>query len=33
MCRFLVYKGREMFMSDLLTKSAQSLIQQSFKAR
>lgn len=33
MCRFLVYKGREMFMSDLLTRSAQSLIQQSFKAR
>lgn len=33
MCRFLVYKGPEMFMSDLLTKSEQSLIQQSFKAR
>ncbi|MFZ5914081.1 MAG: class II glutamine amidotransferase [Pseudomonadota bacterium] len=33
MCRFLVYKGREMFMSDLLTRSSRSLIQQSFKAR
>jgi glutamine amidotransferase len=33
MCRFVVYKGREMFMSDLLTKSEQSLIRQSFKAR
>ena len=33
MCRFLVYKGREMFMSDLLTKAEQSLIMQSFKAR
>lgn len=33
MCRFLVYKGREMFMSDLITKSEQSLIRQSFKAR
>jgi ergothioneine biosynthesis protein EgtC len=33
MCRFLVYKGPEMFMSDLLTRSEQSLIRQSFKAR
>jgi ergothioneine biosynthesis protein EgtC len=33
MCRFLIYKGREMFMSDLITKSEQSLIRQSFKAR
>lgn len=33
MCRFLVYKGREMFMSDLITRAEQSLIQQSFKAR
>lgn len=33
MCRFLVYKGRDMFMSDLLIRAEQSLIQQSFKAR
>jgi glutamine amidotransferase len=33
MCRFLVYRGSEMFMSDLLTRSEQSLIRQSFKAR
>jgi len=33
MCRFLVYKGRTITMSDLLTKSEQSLIMQSFKAR
>lgn len=33
MCRFLIYKGREMFMSDLVIKSEQSLIRQSFKAR
>ena len=33
MCRFLIYKGREMFMSDLITKPEQSLIRQSFKAR
>ena len=33
MCRFLVYKGRDMLMSDLLTKADQSLIMQSFKAR
>lgn len=32
MCRFLVYKGREMFMSELLTRAEQSLFQQSFKA-
>jgi glutamine amidotransferase len=33
MCRFLAYKGREIFMSDLLMKSEQSLILQSYKAR
>lgn len=33
MCRFLVYKGHEMFMSDLLIHAEQSLIQQSFKSR
>ncbi len=33
MCRFLVYRGREIFMSDLLIRSEQSLIRQSFKAR
>lgn len=33
MCRFLVYKGREMLMSDLLTRADRSLILQSFKAR
>ena len=33
MCRFLVYKGREIFMSDLLTHSEQSLILQSHRAR
>jgi glutamine amidotransferase len=33
MCRFLAYKGREISMSDLLTRSDQSLIRQSFKAR
>ena len=33
MCRFLVYKGREMFMSDLLLKAEQSLVMQSYKAR
>lgn len=33
MCRFLAYKGRQIFMSDLLTRSEQSLIRQSFKAR
>lgn len=33
MCRFLVYKGREMFMSDLLVKPEQSLIIQSYKAK
>ena len=33
MCRFLVYKGRDMFMSDLLIRAEQSLIQQSFKSR
>jgi len=33
MCRFLVYKGRGMSMSDILIRAEQSLIQQSFKAR
>ncbi len=33
MCRFLVYRGREIFMSDLLMKAEQSLILQSYKAR
>lgn len=33
MCRFLVYKGPQMLLSDLLTRSEQSLIRQSFKAR
>ena len=33
MCRFLIYKGREVLMSDLIIKPEQSLIRQSFKAR
>lgn len=33
MCRFLVYKGREIFMSDLLMRSEHSLILQSYKAQ
>ena len=33
MCRFLVYKGRGMFMSDLLLKTEQSLVMQSHKAK
>ena len=33
MCRFLVYKGREIFMSDLLLKSEQSLVLQSYQAK
>ena len=33
MCRFFVYKGRGMFMSDLLLKAEQSLIMQSYKAK
>ncbi|NQV20759.1 MAG: class II glutamine amidotransferase [Rhodospirillales bacterium] len=33
MCRFLIYKGREMLMADLLTKPEQSLIKQSYHAR
>lgn len=33
MCRFLAYKGRQIFLSDLLTRSEQSLIRQSFHAR
>lgn len=33
MCRFFVYKGRGMYMSDLLLKAEQSLIRQSYKAK
>lgn len=33
MCRFLVYKGREILMADLITGAEQSLIMQSYKAR
>jgi len=33
MCRFLAYKGREMFMSDLLLNAEQSLVLQSYKAK
>ncbi|MDH3531860.1 MAG: class II glutamine amidotransferase [Gammaproteobacteria bacterium] len=33
MCRFLLYKGRDILMSDLLLRSSQSLIRQSYKAR
>jgi len=33
MCRFLVYKGREIFMSDLMMNAEQSLILQSYKAK
>jgi len=33
MCRFLVYRGREVLLADLLTRPEQSLIRQSFKAR
>jgi len=33
MCRLLVYRGRETLMSDLLTRTAQSLIRQSYQAR
>ena len=32
MCRFLVYKGSEIIMADLLTRSEHSLIMQSYKA-
>lgn len=33
MCRFLIYKGREIYMSDLLLKAEQSLVLQSYKAK
>ena len=33
MCRFLVYAGREIYLADLITRSEQSLIRQSFRAR
>lgn len=33
MCRFVVYKGNDMLMADLLTRSDRSLIRQSYDAR
>lgn len=33
MCRFVAYKGHEIFLADLLTRSSQSLIRQSYGAR
>lgn len=33
MCRFVAYKGHEIFLADLLTRSSQSLIHQSYQAR
>ncbi len=33
MCRFVIYKGPKMRMSELLTESEQSLIHQSYRAR
>jgi hypothetical protein len=33
MCRFLAYRGSQLFMADLLTRSANSLILQSYKAK
>lgn len=33
MCRFLAYAGPQILMADLLTRSHQSLIRQSYKAR
>lgn len=33
MCRFVAYKGHDIFLADLLTRSSQSLIHQSFKSR
>lgn len=33
MCRFVVYKGRELLMADLLTRPKHSLIKQSYDAR
>jgi glutamine amidotransferase len=33
MCRFVAYKGHEILLSDLLTRSEQSLIRQSYHAR
>ncbi len=33
MCRFLVYRGREIVLADLLTRPTNSLIRQSFNAR
>ena len=33
MCRFVAYKGHELLLADLLTRSSQSLIHQSYRAR
>ena len=33
MCRFVIYKGRELLMADLLTRPKHSLIKQSYDAR
>lgn len=33
MCRFVLYRGSELLMADLLTRSDRSLIRQSFDAR
>lgn len=33
MCRFLIYSGRRVLLSDLITRSERSLIRQSFMAR
>ena len=33
MCRFVAYRGHEIFMSDLLIRSSRSLILQSYRAR
>ena len=33
MCRFVAYRGHELILADLLTRSSQSLIHQSYRAR
>ena len=33
MCRFVVYKGREILMSDLLLNAEQSLVMQSYRSK
>ena len=33
MCRFLIYKGPEVLMADLVSRAEQSLIRQSYRAR